>query len=120
MSQQNRYTWCLTHQQPEDQATPLGLVCPECKQRLYVDPPAGRCFSCWESQPPAYSLTGEPLFVYTLIWDDFRIRSLHEADAEFDLRSQNAPRESVVRAPHWLGRSENFREEGLTATDGEE
>lgn len=120
MSQQNRYTWCLSHQQPEDQVTPLGLVCPECKQRLYVNPPTGRCFSCWESQPPAYSLTGEPLFAYTLIWDDFRIRSLHDADAEFDLRSQNAPREFPVPAPHWLNLNQNFREEGLTAADDQE
>jgi uncharacterized protein YbaR (Trm112 family) len=120
MSTENRYTWCLTHQEPEDQATPLGLVCPECKQRLYVNPPTGRCFSCWESQPPAYSLTGEPLFVYTLIWDDFRIRSLHEADAEFDLRSQNAPREFPVPAPHWLNRNQTFREEGLATADGDD
>lgn len=120
MSQHNPYTWCLTHQQPEDQATPLGLVCPECKCRLYVNPPAGRCFSCWESQPAAYTLTGEPQFVYTLIWDDFRIRSLHEADSEFDLRSQNAPRESVVPAPHWLDLNPNFRAEGRTADDSED
>jgi hypothetical protein len=72
-------TYCLVHQLPEDQATPLGLVCRRCKQRLEAQPPTGRCLSFWESQPEAYSLNREPCFVYTLIWDDFRIRSLHPA-----------------------------------------
>lgn len=73
-------TRCLAHQLPEDQASSVGMVCPRCKQRLYVRPPQGRCMSFWESQPVAYSLDGRPLFVYTLMWDDFRIRSLHLPD----------------------------------------
>jgi len=36
--------------------------------------------SFWESQPVAYSLDRKPLFAYTLMWDDFRIRSLHPPD----------------------------------------
>lgn len=83
------FTHCLEHQLPEDQASPAGLVCPLCKQRLYVDPPQGRGFSCWESQPGAYTLTGDPCFVYTIIWSDFRIRSLHPAGVLIDPRSLN-------------------------------
>lgn len=71
----------------------LGPVCACCKQRLYVDPPAGPCQTYWESQPAAYSLEGEPCFIYTLVWDDFRIRTLHPPGTEFDLRSQNVVRE---------------------------
>lgn len=82
-------TLCLTHQLPEESASPVGLVCPECKQRLYLEPPAGRCRSFWESQPAAYALDGRPCFVYTLVWDDFRIRSLHRAESQSDPRSQN-------------------------------
>ncbi len=73
---------CLTHQLPADQASPVGLVCPRCKQRLYLRPPRGRRRSYWESQPVAYSLTGEPCFVYTLLWDDLRIRCMHPPEAE--------------------------------------
>ena len=80
------FTQCLTHQQPEDQMSLLGLVCPRCKQRLYVDPPSGRCQSYWESQPAAYTLDRRPCFVYTLVWNDFRIRSLYAADSDSDLR----------------------------------
>lgn len=87
------YSWCLEHQADEDQMSPVGLVCPECKQRLYTRPPAGRMRTCWESQPAAWSLDREPCFVYTLLWDDWRIRSLHAAGDEFDLRSLNAPAE---------------------------
>jgi len=85
------YTHCLEHQLPEDQSSPVGLVCPLCKQRLYVNPPQGRVFSCWESQPGAYTRMGEPCFVYTIIWPDFRIRSLHPAGVLIDTRSVNAP-----------------------------
>ena len=80
------FTRCLLHQLPEDQATPLGLVCVHCKQRLYTRPPQGRCLSCWESQPEAYSLDGRPCFVFTLIWDDYRIRSLHPPGSDEDAR----------------------------------
>ena len=36
--------------------------------------------SFWESQPGAYTLDGRPLFIYTLLWDNYRIRSLHFPD----------------------------------------
>lgn len=88
--------WCLTHQLPEDQASPIGTVCQHCKQRLYVDRPQGSCRSFWESQPAAFALNGEPCFVYTLVWDDFRIRTLHPAGTEFDIRSQNVVHESAL------------------------
>ena len=91
----HEFTWCLEHQTAEDQMSPVGLVCPECKRRLYTQPPTGLLRTCWESQPGAYAADGEPCFVYTLIWDDFRIRSLHAAGDEFDLRSRNAPVETT-------------------------
>lgn len=78
--------WCLTHQRAEDQATPLGLVCPECKRRLYLAPPSGSCRAYWEGQPGARTLAGDPCWVYTLQWDDFRIRTLHASEAETDPR----------------------------------
>lgn len=81
-----QFTHCLTHQLPEDQTSPLGLVCPQCKARLYVRPPAGRPMTYWESQPAAYTLDRDPCFVYTLRWDDFVIRSLHPARDESDRR----------------------------------
>lgn len=65
----------------------LGLVCPRCKHRLYAQPPQGGRRGCWESQPAAYSLKGKPCFVYTLIWEDYRIRSLHPPDSTEDARS---------------------------------
>ena len=70
-------THCLTHQLPEDRASPLGLVCPDCKVQLQTAPPRGRALGFWESQPAAFTLSREPCFVYTLVWDRFRIRSLH-------------------------------------------
>ncbi len=66
--------------------TPLGLVCPDCKRTLYLSPPTGRCRSFWESQPGASHLDGQPCWVYSLMWDDFRIRSLHPARVEHDVR----------------------------------
>jgi hypothetical protein len=81
-----RVAQCLAHQRPEDQMTPLGLVCPDCKRTLYLSPPTGRCRSFWESQPGASDLNGQPCWVYTLMWDDFRIRSLHPANVENDVR----------------------------------
>jgi hypothetical protein len=80
------YAWCLEHQAVEDQMSPIGLVCPCCKHRLYVSPPQGRCRSFWESQPAARSMDRQPRFVYTLIWDDFRIRSLHAPGVDTDPR----------------------------------
>jgi hypothetical protein len=82
------FTRCLLHQLPEDQMSFVGLVCPCCKRRLYTDPPRGRCLSFWESQPAASSAEGDPCFVYTLMWDDFRIRSLHPALSEEDPRGR--------------------------------
>ena len=81
-----RFHLCLNHQLPEDQMSPIGLVCPHCKPRLYVDYPQGRCASYWESQPAAYTLDRQPCFVYTLRWDDFQIRSLHASHSHDDIR----------------------------------
>jgi len=80
-------THCLTHQRPEDQTSMIGLVCVECKHRLYAVPPSGNRRGIWESQPAAYTLDRRPCFVYTLMWDDFRIRSLHAAESTVDARS---------------------------------
>lgn len=52
----------------------------------------------WESQPAAYSLNREPCFAFTLIWDDFRIRSLHPAASDSDSRFERVKRETVQRA----------------------
>lgn len=92
----NTAAWCLTHNLPEDQQSLIGPVCSCCKQHLYVSPPAGTCRSFWESQPAAYTLDREPCFVYTLMWDDFRIRTLHPPGTEFDVRSRNVVRECPV------------------------
>ena len=35
----------------------------------------------------AYSRDRKPCFVYSLMWDDFRIRSLHAAGSEVDARA---------------------------------
>lgn len=81
-------THCLTHQLPEDQATPLGLVCRECCARLNESPPEGERRGFWESQPGAYATDGRPCWVFSLLWDDFRIRSLHPAEAAAPARSR--------------------------------
>jgi len=83
-------THCLNHQLPEDQATPLGMMCPCCKLILYTTPPEGRCRAFWESQPGAYALDREPMWVFTIMWDDFRIRSLHPPDSHDDERGEKA------------------------------
>lgn len=70
-------TYCLEHQQDEDHPSPRGLVCPLCHARITQSPPQGICRSYWESQPAAYTVHGDPCWVYTLTWADFRIRSLH-------------------------------------------
>jgi hypothetical protein len=72
----HKTTICLEHQHIEDQATPVGMVCPQCKHRLYTNPPEGNLMSYWESQPVAYTLKREPCFAYTLNWEGFRIRSI--------------------------------------------
>lgn len=83
-----RYNLCLQHQLPEDQTSPIGLVCSCCKQRLYVEPPQGARLNFWESQPAAYTLDRKPCFVFSIRWDDFSIRSLHPAGSDFDPRSR--------------------------------
>lgn len=70
-------TFCLTHQLPEDRPSDLGLVCNECKQRLESRPPNGPCISFWETAPNSQWPEPESRPVFTLAWDDFRIRSLH-------------------------------------------
>jgi hypothetical protein len=92
MAADRELTHCLTHQRPEDQSSPIGLVCPECKQRLYVAPPEGPCLAFWESQPGAYALDGEPCWVFALVWDDFRIRALHPRGSQSDERSRKIAR----------------------------
>jgi hypothetical protein len=47
----------------------------------------------WESQPGACAPDGEPCFIYSLMWSDYRIRSLHAAGDDFDLRSLNVVKE---------------------------
>lgn len=93
------YAWCLEHQAAEDQMSPVGLVCPECKHRLYTQPPKGRLATFWESQPGAWTVDRRPCFVYSLLWDDYRIRSLHAAEEEFDIRSRNVRLELAVQMP---------------------
>ncbi|HBL47626.1 hypothetical protein [Gimesia sp.] len=77
MRNEQQQTICLDHQCEEDQATPFGMVCPECKRRLYTRPPRGNLMSFWESQPVAFTLDREPCFAYSLMWEDYRIRSIH-------------------------------------------
>ncbi len=96
-------TTCLEHQRLEDQMSRVGLVCPECKRRLYLEPPSGRCMSFWESQPAAYTRDGRPCFVFTLMWDDYRIRSLHAADSETDQRG------AIVRDAEPQDQDDEFR-----------
>jgi hypothetical protein len=111
-------TWCLDHNRPEDQATLWGTVCEHCKQRLYTQSPRGRCRTFWESQPAAYSLDREPCFVYRIQWDNHCIRALHPPGAEFDLRSQSAPKELPFPDPidldpevFWSGWNVDHRQE---------
>lgn len=80
------YNQCLAHQLPEDQMSPIGLVCRQCKQSLYVHPAPGQRMGYWESQPAAYTLQREPCFVYRLKWPTGEIRSLHPVDSNVDLR----------------------------------
>jgi len=82
-------TFCLAHQLPEDDSSPVGLVCARCRHQLRADPPRGNPLCCWESQPPVFGLDGSPCFVYTLIWENFRIRSLHPAELQTDFRSHD-------------------------------
>jgi hypothetical protein len=93
-----KFNQCLTHQLPETQASPLGLVCARCKQHLYVAPPHGRCSAYWESQPAAYSPDGEPCFVFVLAWDDYRIRSLHPPHSPADPRGPRARQTELDRS----------------------
>jgi hypothetical protein len=81
-----KQTFCLVHQLPEDQPSSLGLICGECKQRLQREEPHGRCLSFWESQPVLND--GDPCGVFTLVWENFQIRSLHPATAWEDLERE--------------------------------
>lgn len=96
-------TWCLAHQLPEDQPSSVGLVCPECKRRLTGDPPRGRCLGFWETQPALRTGHEEPRPIFTLVWDDFRIRSLHpprDIDVEELLReAEELSRSLTVSQP---------------------
>ena len=96
-----RFTQCLAHQLPESQPSPLGLVCPICKHRMRVTPPTGKRMAFWESQPGAYFLNGDPCFIFTLIWDDFRIRSLHPAGSDTDPRARRIPIAAESREADW-------------------
>ncbi|WP_144995026.1 hypothetical protein [Polystyrenella longa] len=75
-------SWCLIHQQPETQASPFGKVCPNCKRKLYTGQLGTPSTRYWDSQPGAYRLSGEPCFIYNIIWDNFQIRSLQFAEPE--------------------------------------
>ena len=100
MSVVSAQTQCLAHQLPEDQPSPLGLICRECHARLLVNPPSGRCRGYWESQPVLGD--GEPCSVFTLIWDNFQIRSRHPTTALDDL--ERAARD-VLRSGRVLRKS---------------
>ena len=78
-------TICLNHRLPEDQPSAVGLVCCECKQHLIANPPRGRCVSFWEAQPAEFHIEGERCRVFTVAWDDFRIRSMHPPQTLDDL-----------------------------------
>ncbi len=80
------HTRCLGHQLPEDQPSPVGLICSECHARLRRDPPRGSCRGFWESQPALCD--GDPCSVFALVWDDFQIRSLHLTTAWEDLERE--------------------------------
>jgi hypothetical protein len=93
---------CLTHQLVEDQASMVGLVCRLCKEHLDALPPRGRPLRFWESQPAAFSAAGEPCFVYTILWEDYRIRSLHPPHADDAARRQEAYADLLELAREWL------------------
>lgn len=47
----------------------------------------------------AYTRERQPCFVYSLMWDDFRIRSLHAAGSDVDARAQYKSEESPEESP---------------------
>lgn len=69
---------CLTHQLPETGTSPIGGVCARCKKMLYTQPASLENRAYWESQPVAYTLDRQPIFVYTRFGDNYKIRSLIE------------------------------------------
>ncbi|MAT14938.1 MAG: hypothetical protein CMJ46_06680 [Planctomyces sp.] len=75
-TQSDNTSWCLIHQLPETQASPYGRVCPHCKQKLYSGQAGSPRQRYWDSQPGAHLLSGEPCFVYNIVWANFQIRSL--------------------------------------------
>ena len=74
--------FCLTHQLPETGTSPIGSVCPRCKKLLYTEPPSQENRAYWESQPAAYTLDRRPIFVYTRLGDNYKIRSLVEEELQ--------------------------------------
>ena len=80
------HTHCLEHQLPEDHPSSVGLICRKCHSRLLQDPPRGQCRGYWESQPIISD--GDPCSVFTLVWDNFQIRSLHPTSAWEDLERE--------------------------------
>ncbi len=69
---------CLIHQLPETGTSPIGGVCPRCKRLLYTQPASLENRAYWESQPGAYTLDRQPIFIYTRFGDNYKIRSLIE------------------------------------------
>jgi hypothetical protein len=67
---------CLIHQQVETRTSPAGLVCPCCKQALYLQTAGGEVRSYWESQPGAYTLEKHPIFIRVRQVGQVKIRSL--------------------------------------------
>jgi len=86
----------------ETQPSPVGLVCPRCKHRLYAKPPLGDRRRFWESQPLAYTLDGKPCFVYSQMWNDYRIRSLYFGGELGKTKEKVAPSDRVLGDRQWI------------------
>lgn len=74
-------SYCLHHQLPETGTSPAGPVCPRCKALVYTRPDTGKSAAYWESQPGAYTLDRQPVFVYVRQINGISIRSLREEPA---------------------------------------
>ncbi len=74
-------SYCLNHQLPETGTSPVGLVCACCKFLIYTRPDTGKPVAYWESQPGAYTLDRQPVFVYVRQINGIQIRSLREEPA---------------------------------------
>lgn len=75
---QQSLSYCLTHQLPETGTSPLGGVCRCCKSLVYLQANTNVQGAYWESQPAAYTLDRQPIFVYVRILDGIKLRSLRE------------------------------------------